>query len=183
MEPIIDPPAEPFEVGFRVAKTEYLITPPTSGDEYSSQDQELNTAELFKSFTQGDDEPQPQAAFRRRIGRNGRVWIDRRGLPLSPEGSFENLKPVPDQWKYDLDSDDETPEYLMDPYDTPSLRFRAMLPGNGPRPRPPQQQVAGGSRVPLAAAAGQLGQPPPLNNIRLNSNSNSNVSIPVQRQA
>ena len=181
MEPIIEPPAEPFESSFRVAKTEYLITPPTSGDEYSSQDQELNTAELFKSFTQGDDEPQPQAAFRRRVGRNGRIWIDRRGLPPSPESSFENENSVPDQWKYDQDSDDETPVYLMDPYDTSSLRFRAMLPGNGPRPRPPQQQVAGGPRVPLAAAAGQPGQPPPLNNIRLNSN--SNISIPIQRQA
>lgn len=178
MEPIIETQAESLESSFRLAKTQYLLTPPASlSDESSrSQDQAFDTADLLKSFSQGDDEAQHgQVAFRRRFGRNGRVWIDRRGLP-SPSSDMEESQSKSDQWKYDQDSDDDAPEYFKDPYDTNSLRFRALLPGISPRQRVQQQAVAVPRVGPAAAAAG-----PSSNNIRLNSS--SNVSIPVQRQA
>ena len=148
MEPILETQAEPLESSFRLAKTQYLLTPPASLSDESLQDQELSTADLMKSFAQHDDDSQhDQVAFRRRFGRNGRVWIDRRGLP-SPD--IEDSRKS-DQWKYDQDSDDESPEYFMDPYNTDSLRFRASLPGAGPRRSIQQQPIAAG--VPRAAPA------------------------------
>lgn len=178
MEPIIDTQAEHLESGFRLAKTQYLLTPPASLSEDSSQDQDINTADLMKSFSQADDDSQHgQVAFRRRFGRNGRVWIDRRGLP-SPDIDDSRKS---DQWKYDQDSDDESPEYFMDPYDTNSLRYRANLTGTGPRRISQQQQMAGAPRAgPVVAAAATAQAGPSPNNIRLNSS--SNVSIPAQQR-
>ncbi len=131
----------PVESNWRTATTQYLLTPPASLSEESSQDQASETANLMKSFSRLE-EAHTQVSFRRRFGRNGRMWIDRRGLPPSPISDMDDIKA--DQWKYDQDSDDEMPDYVMDPFSIEALKFRAMIPGPSPRrgipneaPRPP----------------------------------------------
>jgi enhancer of polycomb-like protein len=126
-----------MELSFRPAKTQYLMTPPASTSADSMDiDEEPPSAALTEQrrlpvfqFKAGGSSQEPpstrQPAFRRRIGRLGRLWIDRRGL-VSPPGS--DTEENSDQWKYDNDDDDEPPVYEVDPYDTRALRFRATIP-------------------------------------------------------
>ena len=70
----------------------------------------------------------PTMAFRRRIGRNNRLWIDRRGFTTPPRETTAGDS-YSDRWKYDNDdSDDEQPVYEVDPYDTRALKYRAGIP-------------------------------------------------------
>jgi enhancer of polycomb-like protein len=67
-------------------------------------------------------------AYRRRIGRLNRLWIDRRGMASPPLERNDDL--MDDRWKYDQSSDDEEdqPMYELDPFDTRALKFRASIP-------------------------------------------------------
>jgi len=130
---------------FRPVTTSWqLMTPPSS---VTSESFDQNSPALEKpepmtfrySSPPEEDEPRGQPAYRRRIGRCGRLWIDRRGMSSAARGGDEI---VADRWKYDQDDDDEQPIYEMDPYDTKSLRFRATIPlpthllPSNQRPRP-----------------------------------------------
>lgn len=120
------------DMGFRpaTAQYQYLMTPPSSVTS-ESFDQPSPIQEKPEPFTfrysspPEEDQPQGQPAYRRRIGRNGRLWIDRRGMSSAPKGIDESRS---DRWKYDQDDDDEQPVFEMDPYDTKALRFRATIP-------------------------------------------------------
>lgn len=68
-----------------------------------------------------------QPAFRRRIGRLNRLWIDRRGLTTPPMKNDQE-ECYSDRWKYDQDDDEEPPLYELDPFSMQALRFRAMIP-------------------------------------------------------
>ncbi|KAI8285419.1 Enhancer of polycomb-like protein 1 [Colletotrichum sp. SAR11_57] len=123
-----------MEINFRPAKTQYLMTPPASTSSESDAmdvDEEEPVVErgnmsIFQ-FTAGGKEkpPNSQPAFRRRIGRLNRLWIDRRGLTTPPRMDGEDYS---DRWKYDQDDEEETPVYEVDPYDTRALKFRATIP-------------------------------------------------------
>ncbi len=120
------------ESGFRpaTAQYQYLITPPSSviseSFDHPSPAQEKPEPSTFRySSPPEEDEPQGQPAYRRRIGRGGRLWIDRKGMPSVARGADDTMS---DRWKYDQDDDDEQPVYEMDPYDTKALRFRATIP-------------------------------------------------------
>jgi enhancer of polycomb-like protein len=119
------------DTGFRpaTAQYQYLMTPPSSvtsdSFDHPSPSQEKSESSTFRySSPPEEDEPCGQPAYRRRIGRCGRLWIDRRGMS-SAKGFDES---VSDRWKYDQDDDDQQPVYEMDPYDTKALRFRATIP-------------------------------------------------------
>lgn len=126
IEPLIEKTAA-HSLGstFRLATTTQLITPPPSTGSDSSGEQQLEPFDFSRAFSPPAEEP-CHVGFRMRFGRNGRRWIDRRGLPNT---SAED-EPKSDQWKYDQDSDDDAPEYQMDPFDINALRFRATIPNN-----------------------------------------------------
>ncbi len=72
-----------------------------------------------------DDEPHAQASYRRRIGRGGLLWVDRRYVKVATRALESS---VSDRWKYDQDDDDDQPVYEVDPYDTKALKFRSTIP-------------------------------------------------------
>lgn len=120
------------ETGFRpaTAQYQYLMTPPSSvtSDSFDqpSPSREILEPSTFRySSPPGEEDSRGQPAYRRRIGRCGRLWIDRRGMPFAAKAADSSGS---DRWKYDQDDDDEQPVYEMDPYDTKALRFRATIP-------------------------------------------------------
>lgn len=139
------------ETGFRpaTAQYQYLMTPPSSVTSESfdlpSPAQEKPDPLTYRYSSPPEEENRGQPAYRRRFGRGGRLWIDRRGM----SSACKNIENEPsDRWKYDQDDEEEQPVYEMDPYDTKALRFRATIPfpphyfQNGrqdsrPRPGPP----------------------------------------------
>ena len=109
----------------------------------------------FKAGGSGEFHGSQQPSFRRRIGRQGRLWIDRRGLASPPREDRRS-----DRWRYDSDSeDDEQAVYEVDPFDTRALKFRATIPLNpfifGNR-RPQQPSEHGGPQRPVPVAVPQL---------------------------
>ncbi|PTB62823.1 hypothetical protein BBK36DRAFT_1183581 [Trichoderma citrinoviride] len=161
-------PVKPLgmELKFRPAKTQYLMTPPasTSSDsmdvDNAPEPMDLDKPELpivqFRGADTDESSQTNQPAFRRRIGRLQRLWIDRRGLSTpSRTDAYE----YSDRWKYDSDDeDDEPPVYEVDPYDTRALKFRATIPLSPyifrARPTVPPEAVNG-------AANGNRVLPPP----------------------
>ncbi|KAH9909785.1 enhancer of polycomb-like-domain-containing protein [Xylariomycetidae sp. FL2044] len=135
----LPPVREEKEPAFRPAKTSYLITPPASSDSNSMEldsppvEETGNTMApyTFKGIPPKDSEHEEMPSFRRRVGRLGRLFIDRRparsGLqspPIEMGGS-----PQSDRWKYDHDdSDDEMPVYQVDSNSLGQLRFRSTIP-------------------------------------------------------
>ena len=121
---------------FRTATTEYLPTPPASISSEHSGDVALDFSTLNMGTADSvavryaspsyDGPCQSQPSFRRRYGRGGRLWIDRRGMRLPPKTDFD--APSADRFKYDDDDDeDEAPVYFVDSFDTESMQFRAKL--------------------------------------------------------
>ena len=131
-EPLSPVDGQGPEMGFRpaTAQYQYLMTPPSSvtSDSFDHPSPAQENPEPFKfryDSPPEEDEPRGQPAYRRRIGRGGRLWIDRRGMSSAVKGIDDNVSA---RWKYDQDDDDEQPVYEMDPYDTKALRFRATIP-------------------------------------------------------
>lgn len=121
---------------FRTATTEYLPTPPASISSEHSGDVALDFSALnmrkadsvaVRYASPSYDGPcHSQPSFRRRYGRGGRRWIDRRGMRLPPKAGFDSSGA--DRFKYDDDDDeDEVPMYFVDPFDTESMQFRAKI--------------------------------------------------------
>lgn len=145
------------EPSFRTAHTQYLMTPPASTDgsqeETSSPSPQLEFA--MARFSADEVSYTAQPSYRKRIGRSGRLWIDRRGMKSS---SFENVsEDIVNRWKYDSDDDDEPPVYEVDPYDTRALKYRANIPILSSRP-PPTPAVAQ-TLPPAQPISGQAGNP------------------------
>ncbi|KAK4138603.1 EPL1-like protein [Trichocladium antarcticum] len=147
------------ESSFRAAKTQYLMTPPASASSASLEEpmpmeidkpQDPQPVFKFRGVVRDDESRENPPAYRRRIGRLNRLWIDRRGLASPPR---EVSAEMSDRWKYDQSSDDEEdpPMYEVDPFDTRALKFRASIPlppwmtnrvtvPNARAPLPPPQQ-------------------------------------------
>lgn len=151
------------EVSFRPAKTQYLMTPPASSaseseamdvDDEESAPVHRRDLPVFQ-FAAGGGKERPsskQPAFRRRIGRLNRLWIDRRGLASPPR----ELNETSDRWKFDQDDEDEQPVYEVDPCDTRALKFRATIPLSPyyfQRRQLAQEAIANGHPSAQAAAA------------------------------
>ncbi|KAJ9142745.1 Enhancer of polycomb-like protein [Pleurostoma richardsiae] len=167
------------EMAFRPAKTQYLMTPPASASSASMDEptaMELDKEQAlpvfpFRGIAQEDMSPANPPAFRRRIGRLNRLWIDRRNVPRPASPPAETDATYSDRWKYDQDdSDDEQPVYEVDPYDLPALKFRATIPLSTMQtyqyrtPRPPVENgvhVGGPGGRPALPPAQRPAQPQP----------------------
>ena len=161
------PLTPPLEIGtgstFRTATTEYLPTPPASISSEQSGDAAADTAAAVeKSRKEGEsvavryaspsyDGPcRSQPSFRRRYGRGGRLWIDRRGMRL-PSRDEDGDSPMADRFRFDEEDEDEAPTYFIDPFDADAMRFRARL--FPPMPSQAQQLAARRAQQDAAAAA------------------------------
>jgi enhancer of polycomb-like protein len=115
------------EPSFRVAKTQYLMTPPASVS--SEMDIDHASPKEDSPFDFRFDSPPPEEdehpAFRRRIGRLNRLWIDRRGI-TSPAKEMDS--DTLNRWKYDQDDDDEPVIYTVDPFNTRAIKYRSTIP-------------------------------------------------------
>lgn len=141
---------------FRPAKPTFLPTPPSSASDQMELDDEpvnADAASLSAALVQFNagqlspvSEDRPTFSFRRRQGRGGRLWVDRRRIDR--RNAISRLASPPsdmdidearqyDRMKYDLDSDsDDEQVYHIDPYDQRALKFRALIPPpatGGPR--------------------------------------------------
>ena len=137
--PLTPPLEEGLGSNFRTAVTEYLPTPPASvSSEHSvdtaadvgSPSRRRNDSVLVRYASPTYDGPErSQPSFRRRIGRGGRLMIDRRGMHIESKEGLDTA--VVDRFKYDRDDDGdddgEMPTYLIDPYDISSMRYRATI--------------------------------------------------------
>lgn len=171
-QPLSEIVAEPNpENGFRTAHTQYLMTPPASQD--GSDEDMLDAAApnfetaLAKFVGQPEDaNDSVQPAYRRRIGRGNRLWIDRRGLKSASNPAVE--QDVLDRWKYDSDDDEDPPMYEVDPWDVKLLQYRATIPYARTQPTPNSQQAQNAANVqttnaaprPAITSAGQATSPP-----------------------
>lgn len=90
-----------------------------------------------------DDVPFPdQSRYRRRIGRGGRVMIDRRGVKRQKIESSELDERIADRWKYAGDSSEDEQVYPFDWTDNLNIRYRITIERHVERP----QQAAGAVR-------------------------------------
>ncbi|TAQ90435.1 hypothetical protein B7494_g1273 [Chlorociboria aeruginascens] len=129
-EPLSPVFGQSSESSFRPARAQYqyLMTPPSSVNsdsfDHPSPIKDKPDESAFRYSTPPEEDEHGQPAYRRRIGRCGRLWIDRRGMSTAAR----DIDDGSDRWKYDQDDDDEPPIYEVDPYDTNALRFRATVP-------------------------------------------------------
>lgn len=164
LPPVQSPSRQP---SFRAAQAQYLLTPPASSASGESAgeptpmdlDDDIPSAVFqFKGAPVDENSPPQTVAYRRRVGRLNRLWIDRR-----PQKSAQSPRASPDsdRWKYDQDdSDDEQPMYEVDPYDTTCIRFRATIPLSFQDPRRHQRQLEAAAQAQAAAMqAASNGQP------------------------
>ena len=187
-----------FALAFRPATTEYLPTPPASVSSEISGEQQAHahdkahlpemqpehahehpqTPTTSPSALVRFSEPQPhhaydapQPMYRRRTGRGGRTWLDRRGLVQVDRTQLDPV--VADRWKYDCDDEPAGgayphgysaysgfSPYVVDLDDPASMRYRAAISGSTPaHTLLAAQRFAPSSR---AASSGNLsGNPPP----------------------
>ena len=182
------------DLGFRPAKTQYLMTPPASAssgsmDEPTPMDLDKPKPNppppvKFRGVAQDEQSLAHPPSYRRRIGRLNRLWIDRRGLP-SP--SRELSEEQSDRWKYDQSSDDEddAPVYKLDPFDTKALRYRASIPLQTVVPRPPPPAInrpfipPGGIPPQLAPGSFAPGQPQPQQQPQPQPQPNQSQPLPL----
>lgn len=161
----LTPPLE-ANVGssFRKAVAGYPPTPPASvSSEHSvdaATDMDSPNAKKDDSIavryapSAYDGSYQNQPSFRRRIGRGGRLMIDRRGMHLQSKEGVDDA--IVDRFKYDRDEDDddEVPVYPIDPYDISRMYYRA---ATGASAHPPSQiQGARRSQLEGLTSASQI---------------------------
>lgn len=92
-----------------------------------------------------DDVPfQDQSRYRRRIGRGGRVMIDRRGVKRQKVESSLLDDRAADRWKYAGDSSEDEQTYPVDWTDNLHIRYRIMIERQGEKQH--AQQAAGAVR-------------------------------------
>ncbi|KAJ8119838.1 hypothetical protein ONZ43_g3298 [Nemania bipapillata] len=134
----LPPVKEEQEQNFRPAKTTYLMTPPASAsdsmemDETPAAPEKSVTPFIFQATSLEDSDQEEMPSFRRRVGRLGRLFIDRRPGKLStglssPTRELSSLQS--DRWKYDDDDDDdEPPVYKVDTNSLRQMKFRSTIP-------------------------------------------------------
>ena len=114
--------------------TEYLPTPPNSASSTHSADPGVPRSPSHQEedpiavryASPSNDGPYGQPSFRRRIGRGGRLLIDRRGMYVKPDDMLNEK--VMDRFGHDTDNDEsfEIETTTVDPYDTHHMRYRAI---------------------------------------------------------
>jgi enhancer of polycomb-like protein len=153
----ITPPLEPAAAksDFRTVFTEsQLPTPPASVSDEEGADA-MAVAPLNKQpqsdprrsarirfATPPDDVPfQDQSRFRRRIGRGGRVMIDRRGVKRQKTERVDDRQA--DRWRFSGDSSEDEQTYPVDWTDNLHIRYRIMIERNSEKAAQQQQANSG----------------------------------------
>jgi len=162
--PLTPPMEENLGSSFRTARTEYLPTPPASVSEHSGDivaDEGSPNRKMDDSVTVRYASPtydgcfRSQPSFRRRVGRGGRLIIDRRGMNLQ---SKEGIDPViVDRFRFDRDDDDddEVPTYQIDPFDISSMRYRAAIVGSSQAHPQAQSQSVRRAQIEASTSSSQ----------------------------
>jgi enhancer of polycomb-like protein len=140
--PITPPLESSTGSSFRAAITEYLPSPPMSTT--SAEDAALvqsNGVELkkpsadetsivpFRYASPPTEQTTARPSFRRRLGRGGRMWIDRRGISKKrkaddmSEGENERML---ERMQYDVESDEDDEVYPNDPFKNWNMRYRLL---------------------------------------------------------
>jgi enhancer of polycomb-like protein len=176
----ITPPLEQAAAksDFRTVFTEsQLPTPPASVsdeegadpmalDRINKQVEQRRNARIRFASPPEDVPFQDQSRFRRRIGRGGRVMIDRRGMKRQKVENGEVDERVADRWKFSGDSSEDEQIYPVDWTDTMHIRYRNMIDRQGEKQQP-QQAAAAPNRRSIEnhnrSASGHLMPPTPTN--------------------
>ncbi|QDS70041.1 hypothetical protein FKW77_003995 [Venturia effusa] len=171
----ITPPLETANGGrnsFRAAYSQPLPTPPSSisegedtimmdGGRTPNPHEDKTVAKLPIRYASPPADPQTgygmtlRSSFRRRQGRGGRLFIDRRGLkrPRSEDSDDEDRSKIlsppfsarrereEDRSLYDIDSDEDTQVYYTDPYDDWNINYRVAVGYS------PNRQISDAQRV------------------------------------
>ncbi|KAI1990285.1 Enhancer of polycomb-like protein 1 [Ophidiomyces ophidiicola] len=160
---------------FRPAITEYLPTPPTSESSEAGIDSEDILIErpsdifsvILKSAISPDEQSQRgMPCFRRRIGRGGRMMIDRRNLPFRNRNEVDPVQL--DRFKYDQEDDgDSDPVYARDEFNIQIMQHRAYLNAKSSRDQAIQAQMQAqaaqnGRRLQTGSLQPQTGGTPAL---------------------
>lgn len=127
--PLSPSPETPFDAAFRPAITAQLPTPPSSDSSEHMLDSALDTTnslsfrdKLARTMETNDTSRIP--SFRRRVGRGGRLMIDRRNL-ASRRVEMDPLKA--DRYKYDDEDSDEELVFDRNRYDMHIMQHRALM--------------------------------------------------------
>ncbi|KAI9714911.1 MAG: Enhancer of polycomb-like protein 1 [Bogoriella megaspora] len=194
--PPLEPEVTGFQRVF-VTHGDALPSPPPSDegmdlDKANLLDSDAEAMDVARSTTEADEpriirhatasslplisptpSPRPQfeqaLSFRTRVGRSGRLWLDRRKNDrIGPEVLAEMDRNLVDRMKYDSDNDEDDGEggfskdilYPVDHYDDQSMRFRAAFAVGPPR----RESIgADGRRISVAGIppAAVVAQPQP----------------------
>lgn len=154
-----------------MAATEYLPTPPASISDEESQPRPAEDKDVvmkdaarpstpFRYASPADDETVgPMPSFRRRVGRGGRIIIDRR-LPRPKRDSVEE-----DKFRFDSDDDDAPDIDSLEDMSYSRMSQRAYLLGASSAPsvssRRPQLDAGGPSQSPSGPQAHPQPTPAP----------------------
>lgn len=168
---LTDKPLSPLKKeqvqSFRPAKPTFLPTPPSSASDQMELDEETPDSDAtalaaaLVQFNSGKLSPisddRPTFSFRRRQGRDGRLWVDRRKIdrrdPISRLASPPSDMDIDearqfDRMKYDQDSDSDNEQmYHIDPFDQRALKFRALIPPPPSASRGYYRQLPEGANV------------------------------------
>ncbi|KAI9369483.1 enhancer of polycomb-like-domain-containing protein [Aspergillus egyptiacus] len=130
--PLSPSPERTFEHSFRPAITTQLPTPPSSESSETMLDSTLDTAgsisfrdKLVPHALISGEDAERIPSFRRRIGRGGRLFIDRRNFASRCRVKLDPWKA--DRFKYDQEDSDEEVDYEMDQYDIQIMQNRAIM--------------------------------------------------------
>ncbi|KAJ5302170.1 hypothetical protein PENANT_c008G02914 [Penicillium antarcticum] len=156
--PLSPSPERTFDVAaFRPAFTAQLPTPPSS-EASGEMDTSLDvTSPLYSRDKLAShalalhDEPHKMPSFRRRVGRGGRLMIDRRNMGTH-KVELDPLKA--DRFKFDQEDSDEEPEYDTDAYSIQIMQHRAITMAKA-REQAAQAQVAAQAHAQAQAQAVQ----------------------------
>ncbi|KAI2487864.1 Enhancer of polycomb protein [Pyrenophora tritici-repentis] len=155
----ITPPLEPAAAksDFRTVFTEsQLPTPPASVSEEEGADAmavvplskqpDSRRIARIRFATPPDDVPfQDQSRYRRRIGRGGRMMIDRRGVKRQKTERVDDR--LADRWRFAGDSSEDEQTYPVDWTDTLHIRYRMMIERQGEKTAAQQPPAASNRRA------------------------------------
>ncbi|KAL3457805.1 enhancer of polycomb-like-domain-containing protein [Aspergillus heterothallicus] len=157
--PLSPSPERTFEASFRPAITTQLPTPPSSASsENMMMDTSLDTAsptsfrdKLAAHALITRDDASKIPSFRRRIGRGGRLFIDRRNFASNCRAELDPWKA--DRFKYDQEDSDDDIDYEMDQYDIQLMQNRAIMLAKARDQAHAQAQAAQARRLQAEQAA------------------------------
>ncbi|KAJ5139284.1 uncharacterized protein N7515_004132 [Penicillium bovifimosum] len=125
--PLSPSPERSFDVAsFRPAFTAQLPTPPSSeasGEMETSLDLTFPKEKLASHAIELHEEPHRMPSFRRRVGRGGRLMIDRRNMGAR-KVDMDPFKV--DRFKFDQEDSDDEPDYETDAYSIQIMQHRAI---------------------------------------------------------